>query len=174
MAKSVPPGDNNELLLLLMQMHDTISKARVLNGGFDRLEKQVDEIKEMQQKFNADFQNHVVNDERIEAKIDRLYDPEEGIYAKVNKTEVMLTNLTENVERLSDTGKLFATKLAHVEQTGEKTSVIVTSIQKVAGEDNKDLMNAVKTSKGFWRVAVFVGTALITAIGKLLWDVFVG
>lgn len=172
MAKNTPP-DQVELLLLLQQMNEKISSARVLNGGFDRLEKQVGEIRDLQAKFNADFQNHVVNDARIEEKIDRLYDPEEGIYSKVAKTEAMLTTLTDNVQRLSDADATFSDKLNKIEKTSSETSQKVEAIQKIAGEDNKDLVKAVKTSKGFWKFAIWAGTGLLAAIGKVIWDLFV-
>lgn len=173
MAKS-PSDDVSELKELLLRMENKISHAKVLNGGFDRLEKQVDEIRDLQAKFNADFQNHVQNDARIEQKIDRLYDPEEGIYVKVAKTETMLSTLTENVQRLSDADAKFMTKLGEVEKQASETSQKVTAIQKIAGEDNKELAKAVKTSKGFWKFAIWAGTGILAAIGKLLWDLFVG
>lgn len=174
MGKSVPPDDYNNLMMLLTQVNEKISQARVLNGGFDRLEKQVEDIKQMQQKFNADFENHVMNDERIESKIDRLYDPEEGIYAKVNKTEVMMTQLTENMNRLSDADAKFSTKLERVDETGRTVALKLEALQKITGEDNKDLSKAVKTSKGFWKFALWAGAGIITAVGKMLWDLFVG
>lgn len=172
MAKSTPP-EQLELLLLLQSMNEKISSARVLNGGFDRLEKQVGEIRDLQAKFNADFQNHVVNDARIEEKIDRLYDPEEGIYSKVAKTEAMLTTLTDNVQRLSDADSMFSDKLTKIEKVSSDTSQKVEAIEKITGKDHKDLVKAVETSKGFWKFTLWAGAGLLAAIGKVIWDLFV-
>jgi DNA repair exonuclease SbcCD ATPase subunit len=171
MAKT--PDDYNEVMRLLLEMNAKIGSARVLNGGFDRLEKQVEDIAKVQNKLVADFENHTVNDERIEKKIDRLYDPQEGIYIKVTKAETLLTQMNESVERLSEADKKFADQLKSVEIATETTARKMTAIEKISGEDHKELATAIKTTKGFWKFAIWIGAGLLTAVGKLLWDLFV-
>lgn len=174
MAKSIPPDSNGELLRLLVQMNEKISSARVLNGGFDRLEKQVTEIKSMQEKLSSDFQNHVQNDDRIEMKIDRLYDPEEGIYAKVNKTQVMVETLSRNVNALTEADTKFASRLQSIEDVALTAATNIKKIEKISGDDFKDLVAVVKTNKGLWKFALWAGAGTLTAIAKLLWDLFAG
>lgn len=172
MGKSIPPNNNEELFRMIVQMNEKISSAKVLNGGFDKLTKQVDEIKEMQIRLGSDFQAHVANDNRIEAKIDRLYDPEEGIYAKVNKTEMMLESLSENVKTLTEVDSKMAKDIKSIEEKSSTTANKVMNLEKISGEDNKDLVTAIKTSKLLWKFVAGAGTGILTAIGKLLWDIF--
>lgn len=152
--------DIKELMSLLQQVNQKVSSARVLNGGFDRLENQIEDIKTTQDRMNE--------------KLERLYDPEDGIYARAQKTDMMLTNMTNTMKNLSDSEQRLLDQVNKIDSTLKTTTGKVESIEKIAGEDNKDLENAVKTSKGFWKFVLWVGAALATAVGKIIWDFFVG
>lgn len=172
--KSIPPDEFGELRHILLKMEDKISSARVLNGGFDKLEKQVNEIKDMQIKLNVDFETHKVNDARIEEKIDRLYDPDQGIYAKVNKTEVMLKALAKNVDNLAQKDQELSKHINDLDDTGRTMVTKFATLEKVTGDDHSNLRSTIKLSKGFWAVLVFAVTGLAGAVGKILWDSFIG
>lgn len=166
--------ENEQIKQLLTQINQKIGSAKVLNGGFDRLAIEVSQIKEMQAKLNTDFESHKINDTRIEQKLDRLYDPEDGIYSKLHKQETMMTNLTEKVNSLAAFDKEVQDKVQKIDTRSDDTERKLKSIEKIAGEDNKELNKAVKISKGVWWFAGFAVTGLLSAIGKFLWDLFVG
>jgi outer membrane murein-binding lipoprotein Lpp len=173
MGKSADP-EIEQIKELLSQVNQKISSAKVLNGGFDRIEQEVSEIREMQAKLSADFDAHKLNDERIEGKLDRLYDPEAGIYAKVQKTETMIQVLTDKVSALATSDDKFMSRLSGVEDKADVASQKIEAIQKIAGEDNKDLQKSIRLSKGFWWFGGLALTGLLSAVGKFLWDLFVG
>lgn len=157
---SYSPDDLRELMALLQQVNQKVSSARVLNGAFDRLESQIEEIKQTQTK--------------VDEKLDRLYDHESGIYARAQKTDVALATMSEAINKLSEADKKVLEQVEKIEDTVNITVSKVDSIVKITGEDNKDLENAVKTSKGFWKFTLWAGAAFLTAVGKMIWDVFIG
>lgn len=165
--------ENAQIKELLVQINQKIGSAKVLNGGFDRLEAEVSAIKTMQAKLNGDFESHKVNDSRIEQKLDRLYDPEDGIYAKIHKSETMITTLTDKVDSLANFDQTVRVRLETIEKKTDDTDGKMKSLQKIAGEDNKDLEKSIKLSKGFWWFIGFTVTGILSAVGKFLWDLFV-
>jgi len=173
MGKPADP-EIEQIKELLIQVNNKIASAKVLNGGFDRIEEEVSEIKKMQLKLSSDFDAHKINDERIESKLDRLYDPEDGIYAKVQKTETMIQILTDKVSVLATSDEKFVSRLSDIENTTVITSQKVGDIQKITGEDNKDLQKSIKLSKGFWWIGGLALTGFLSAAVKFLWDLFVG
>jgi chromosome segregation ATPase len=159
---------------ILSQVNQKLLNAKVLNGGFDRLQEEISEIKQLQSKFNTDFEAHKLNDDRIESKLDRLYDPEVGIYSKVHKTETMIENLTTKVDNLSLTDEKIQARISATEIKANNTLEKVESIQKITGEDNKELQRSIRLSKGFWWFIGFAGVGLLSALGEFLWRLFVG
>lgn len=153
------PDSNDELMELLKQVNQKVSSARILNGAFDKLEIQIEEIKQNQNKADE--------------KLERLFDPEEGIYAKAQKTELLLSNMAVAIDKLTEFDKKVFEQVKNMEDTVKTTVSKVDSIEKISGADNKDLENAVKTSKGFWKFTLWAGAALLTAIGKMAWDLFI-
>lgn len=157
---SSSPDDLRELMEMLKQLNQKVSTARVLNGAFDRLEGQIEEIKQTQSK--------------VDEKLERLYDPETGIYARAQKTDAALASMSEAINKLSEADKKVLAQVEKMEDTVNTTATKMEAVEKITGEDNKDLENAVKTSKGFWKFTFWAGAAFLTAVGKMVWDLFVG
>lgn len=173
MAKS-SDQEIEQIKELLGQVNKKLSSARVLNGGFDKLELEVSQIKDLQTKLNSDFESHKVNDERLESKIDKLYDPETGIYAKVQKTENMISGLSDKISGLAAIDEKLQVRLSSIETKADTTQNNLEQIKKITGEDNKELRKSIRLSKGFWWFLGFTVTGLLSALGKLIWDLFVG
>lgn len=167
MAKSPDTEQMEELRVSLSQIYQKLNSSRVLNGGFDKLEEQVSEIKELQTKLNADFENHKINDDRIESKIDRLYDPEEGIYTKVAKIEIKIDQLQRTDNKTDE-------RLQSTETSAKTTADKVAAIETIAGKDNADLIKAVKFGKGFWWMVATIAGGILAAVGKFLVDMLTG
>lgn len=173
MAKS-SDADLEQIKELLSQVNSKIISAKVLNGGFDKLQEEVSQIKNLQTKLNVDFEAHKLNDERLESKIDKLYDPQDGIYAKVQKTEMMIVGLSEQISNLASMDRKFETRLETVETREDTTKTKLERIEKIAGEDNKDLEKSVSMAKNVRWFIGFAGVGLLSAIGKFLWDLLIG
>lgn len=173
MAKSDDP-ELEQIKNLLSQVNNKLVNAKVLNGGFDRMEQELHSVKQMQVKLNADFEAHKMNDERIEGKLDKLYDPEGGIYSKVQKTEAMLQNLTAKIDGLNVTDGEFKNRLGQIEDTAKIALLKTKDIEKITGKEHEDLLKSIRLSKFAWWFGGFAGVGLLSAVGKLLWDLFIG
>lgn len=169
-----PSDENSENLQEILQELKKISSAKVMNGGFDRLVGEVAQVKEMQAKLNIDFEAHKINDDRIETKLDRLYDPETGIYTQLRKTEAVVSNLNEKVSSLKMVDDKIFNKLDAVTEQSAQTAKELGDIKKITGEEHKELQKAVKLTRGAWWLGGLAITGLLSALGKLLWDLFVG
>lgn len=166
--------DFEQIKDLMQQINEKISNAKVLNGAFDKLELEVTKIKELQKKLNLEFESRKINEERMEQKIDRLYDPENGIYAKVQKTEMLLETLNNQISGLVVVDEKLQRKISSIEEKAISTEKTIEDIKKITGENHIDLIKSIKLSKGFFWVLVTVGAGLLSAVGKFLWELFIG
>jgi predicted nuclease with TOPRIM domain len=173
MAK-IPDIDAEQLKDLLVQINDRISSAKVLNGGFDRLEKEVSEIKKMQSEMKSEMASSQTNQERMENKLDRLYDPEAGIYSKVQKAEIMLVDLNQKMSKLTTEDQILQTKIEKIEEKAEIATLDLEKLKKVTGENHEDLSKSIKISKGFIWFSGITLAGFLSALGKFLWDLFSG
>lgn len=169
MAKSSDP-ESDQLKELLIQINDRISSAKVLNGGFDRLEKEVAEIKKMQTETKLEIATSQVNQERMEGKLDRLYDPEDGIYAKVQKTEMLIGTLGQKMTSLSDSDKELKSKLDLLDEKAQNVSSDIEKLKTVTGDDLEHLSKSIRISKGFIWLSGITLAGFLSALGKFLWD----
>lgn len=173
MAKTPQVYENlDEFVRLLEDIDRKLSSARVLNGGFDKLESEVNEIKKIQLRLLVDFENSKNNIERMDSKIDKIFDPTDGFYPKINKAETMLHNLNEKIALLSTTDEKFFNKISVLEKVSEQNQKELLEIKKVTGDDNEALRKSIKISSGVWWLIAMTTTGLLGAIGKLIWDSF--
>ena len=162
----------SELLSELKQIKLKINSAKVLNGGFDRLEIEVSEVKKLQNKLSADFDVHKEKVDRIENKLERLFDPEGGIYMKVQKAEMTLGNLEDKITSLISVDEKVSLRLTTAENNATGAFTKINEIQKITGDNHTNLIRSIKLSKGIWWFAGFAATGFLSALGKLLWDYF--
>ena len=156
----------------LNQITTKLSGAKVLNGGFDRLEKEVNQIKINQEKLSFESAAQKKSFERVEEKLDKIFDPEDGVYSKFVKTENMLESLNFKVNSLVTTDVQLKAQLNVVEHKTLDNSQKLFDLKKIAGEDNEDLRKSINISNGLWWLVAMAGTGLLGALGKLIWDVF--
>jgi len=149
-----------------------ISGARVLNGGFDKLEREVAHIKQNQEKLFFESEAQKKSSERVEEKLDKIFDPENGIYGKFIKTENMLESLNAKVNSLVNTDGKIETQLDAVERKTADNSKRLYELKKIAGEDNEELKKSITLSNGIWWLVAMATTGIVGAIGKLIWDIF--
>lgn len=175
MGKIIEDGEVaniSELLSELKQIKLKINSAKVLNGGFDRLEIEVSEVKKLQNKLSVDFDVHKEKVDRIENKLERLFDPEGGIYMKVQKAEMTLGNLDTKIASLISVDEKVSQRLSETEKNAINAFDKINEIQKITGDNHSNLIRSIKLSKGIWWFAGFAATGFLSAFGKLLWDYF--
>lgn len=173
MAKVSDPEKLEDLTKLLETIEKKISNAKVLNGGFDRLELEVDEIKKIQLKLLVDFENSKNNIEKMGNKMDKIFDPTDGFYPKMSRAETILESLNQKVASLSSADEKFSTKLSEIEREATNNTKDIVEIKKITGEGHETLRKSIKVSNGIWWLLVMTTTGLLGAIGKLIWDFFI-
>lgn len=159
----------------LQKMVETIAKkingSPALNGGFDRMLIIVEHIQEKQDETN----------EKISRIHDGLYEPDEGLYARVKDVE----NTTQDFSKKLDQHALVDEKLQVNlndtlkklnERTEEINKKIETTIKlkKIAGEDLEKLDQMFK-AKNIWlniwsKSAWLIGGGILAAVGKTVWE----
>lgn len=173
----MPKGSEQETLenfiKLLEQINGKISNARVLNGGFDKLEIEVNEIKRAQLKLVIDAENSKANIERMESKLDKIFDPNDGFYPKIKKTELMLESLDSKISSLASADERFSKSISELDSLARQNEKEMREIKKITGDDHENLKKSIKISSTVWWLIGFTTTGLLSAIGKLIWDYFV-
>lgn len=173
MPKNSEQESLENFVKLLEQINNKISGARVLNGGFDKLEGEVDEIKRAQLKLVIDAENSKANIERLESKLDKIFDPNDGFYPKIKKTEMMLESLDSKISSLASADERFSKNIAEIDALSKKNEKEMQEIKKITGDDYDNLKKSMKISSTVWWLIGFSATGLLSAIGKLIWDYFI-
>jgi peptidoglycan hydrolase CwlO-like protein len=148
-----------------------INGAPALNGGFDRMMVIVEHIQEKQEETTK----------KIDKIHEGLYEPDEGLYARVKAVEgsavgfaeKQIKHFTSDEKNLSDINASLKVLSDKDEELEGKAETII-RLQKIAGEDLEKLESVIKvkntwfdaSSKIFWLLA---GGAL-AAIGKTVWE----
>lgn len=157
----------------LNQIVNKLSHARVLNGGFDKLEKEIQEIKSTQVTLSLESNAQKQSSQRVEAKLDKIFDPETGLYSKFIKNEAMLESLNSKINSLVSIDKKIENQLNNVEKKTLDNSHHLIKIQKVTGEDNEQLRKSIDISKAIWWLLAMGITGIVGGVGKLIWDFFI-
>lgn len=87
------PTQNEIIIDELRDIKQTLKDAPALNGGFDKLCTTVEYVAEEQRKSS----------ENIEAIEQKLYDPEVGVFSKLQSLETSNDRHTESLSKLSTT-----------------------------------------------------------------------
>lgn len=151
---------------LLSKISKKIESSAVLNGGFDKLVLAVDHIKEKQNQQTE--------------KLDKLYDPDTGLFSRVKQLENDLQLLdknfstytetnTQNFERIEE--KL--EKIESVNKTATDALGITKRLQRIAGEDLQDLNKTIELHKRFSNIYWALIALVITGLGNLIWQIVI-
>jgi len=164
-------SDNKTLQLLVESIAHKINTSPALNGGFDKMLVIVEHIQEKQ----------VETGEKMDKIHEGLYNPDDGLYARVKMVESATENFAKihaahiqsdekSMREISNSLKKLSTTDEDLSKKAETTS----RLKKIAGEDLEKLESVIKVkstwseiwSKAMWLV---VGGAF-AAIGKAIWE----
>ena len=91
---SSEPDDMEEPVVsqrLLQNIQQKLEKSAALNGGFDKLLYKIDSIE--------NSQNIIAN--KVDKIHDAIYDPDEGLFARMSANKVEQTNAVNGIEKRS-------------------------------------------------------------------------
>jgi DNA-binding ferritin-like protein len=151
------PNSNDNSIKLLEDINQRLKESPAMNGGFTRLTADVKEIKE---------------------KIDRLYDPETGTYAKMHRislsTEQFDKDLKEHIQEDLEENKQINENLQKIEEDIKTVSKNLDSIKKLeeisGGKSLEDLNSLLKFRKNFDKLFWLLLASLVGSFGKIVWE----
>lgn len=157
----IKSANDKHLQALVESIAQKISSSTALNGGFDKMLMMVEHIQEKQSDTS----------EKVDKIHDALYNPSEGLYARIKMVEnaslqskTNHTEIKQAIEKLVESDDHLVKKI----ETTEK-------LKKIAGEDLEKLDAVIKvksawsewSGKGLWLI---IG-GVFAAFGKSIWDV---
>lgn len=162
----------------LDQLLELVRKAPAMNGGFDKLSADVDNIKEINVKVLYELKllkkSQDVHSKKFDDMYQSLYDPDSGLYQRItsaiadNKIQEKTITKTENkVEKLETSQGSIVKKVSNIE---EKHA----ALERIAGKDLQELRATISTRKNMIRAFWIFITGAIAGIAKFLWDVLSG
>lgn len=165
--KSTPPLHNEQMFEMLVSMNERINSAPALNGGFDKMLATVEVL--------------VVSQEEMKDKVNNIhtaiYDPENGLFTRVKEIE-HVKDKTQHVDKMKFDIEVIQRRDDDTKVEMQTLSKETLSTQKKMDEVEHEVKELVKfTSKVQSALKWFVftaGGALLTLIGKLLYDVLSG
>lgn len=152
-----------EVMELLELLHQKVLSSQVLNGGFDTMMLKVELIEEGQKHVGS----------RVDSIYEAIYDPQEGLFARVNEVErvkekVALTDkLEKDVVKLQQWHDVNEKTVEKTEkQTKEKDDLLNDHVKKIEDllEFKKKVNSIVK-----WSFVTLMGSAA-PILGKLIYD----
>lgn len=170
--------DNTEALHNLLEK---ISNAPALNGGFDRLSQSLEDIKETQtstslevSKVSGEVQHIKNNFGRLEEKIDRIYDPEDGLFARlavnefsVEKTEISIESMATKLDSIN----LAIEKMNSLEKETKDITERIKTLRGITGDNYEELSNTIKIKNNMSKVIWLFVAGMASGLAKILWDI---
>lgn len=168
-----------------LRLIEKLSSAPVLNGGFERLQQSISDIKETQvdlqsniAKINSELEHSSENFKRVEEKLDRIYDPENGLYARIaetenliNKNEKQIEDISKNIGTFINRADETTKKIRELEKIAEDITGKIKLLNDVGGENYEEIKSTIKIKKNFSKAMWFVITGFIGTIAKIVWDI---
>ena len=147
--------------------------------------RKVTELKDIQtatkediNKVSYEVEHFKSNFKRVEDKIDRIYDPEDGLYLRVTQVENNNENTQKSIEQLDE--KIHDINKAHsntkqemylLKKTTEDISSKMILLNNVAGENFEELHSTIKVKKNLSKMIWLFITGFFGTLAKILWDI---
>jgi hypothetical protein len=154
--------EEKEILSLLRE----IKNSPAMNGEFHELVNKVNEIKDIQGKIVSDLNSVMIKQDETKEKIGEigqaLYNPDDGIYRRIQDTKNISAGLVDEIRELSESTKSYSSRLMMVEN-------LENSLKKIGGQGLEHLDGAVRLNKNTNKVLWAFLLAAIAIIVKALW-----
>jgi len=177
MAKNDIQDSQIEYLKVL----EKISNSPALNGGFDRLSENIDDIKTTQMsmkndisKVSTEVENVKNNFGRMEEKIDRIYDPERGLFSRVADNEFSIEKNETSLENMSlklDSFNIVFGKISEIEKETREITQRIKTLRNITGENYEELSSAIKVKNNMSKIVWLFAAGLASTLAKIIWDI---
>ena len=171
--REVDTGDSRRVQSLedmIRAINDKVQKAEILNEGFGELKSNVTEIRHAQIKMEAEVKSIRAHENVLKEKVEEIneaiYDPDNGIYRRINERIAIDKQRDEKLDKAMGSINALGEVLKPLEKTEE-------DLRKIAGDDLKELQSIVRTRQVIDRMFWIMATALVGAGAKILWDLIV-
>ena len=191
---------NEDQRLIISELRDrkqTLKNAPALNGGFDKLIASIDSIKEKQEATDEvikelraerhEIRNYLsqakmkteLSDKYLE-KVDKtLFDPDNGVYARLRDTEAVVDELGQKrndalerhtIEDIKNFESLTTKldKIIEAQQPLADTSQRIVSV--AGGKDLDDLKAVIDFKRNFGKIYWLLIAAIFSSVGKVVFD----
>lgn len=160
----------------ILEIVKSIQNSPAMNGAFDKLVSSVEDIKNSQNQVASDVSlvklKQEESNKRIEELYNAIYDPDLGIYKRINDSINVGLNQEDHLKRIDDKlggidGEIINhnSRLAEVETTRE-------NLIDVAGERLENLDSTIKMNKNvnklFWAGVAAVAGFILKELGPTL------
>lgn len=154
--------DNDEnSVQLLHTIHKKLDNSPALNGGFDRLLYKIDGIEKSQVQIV----------EKVDKIHDAIYNPDDGLFARIAMTKAAHTESTNRVEKQIEDLTTWKLEAENADEDCEKEAdELQLKLQKLEASVNSiEKFQNMTTAAAKWSLAA-VGGGLITLIFKILYS----
>jgi DNA repair ATPase RecN len=161
---NIKENDDEDVVVsqkLLQSIQQKLEKSAALNGGFDRLIYKIDSIE--------NNQGMIAN--KVDKIHDAIYDPDDGLFARINNNKSAHTEQITRVEKeISDMSNWRQQLEKSTEKSSDNTEVISDRISTVeVSIQELKKFREMTVALGRWILAA-VGGGAITIIFKVLYD----
>lgn len=164
---SVDVSGLNALEQLLHEINNKLRAAEVLNGGFTEIKEKVSDISLAQIRVELELKNLQNRETSLKEKMDdinvAIYDPDHGIYHRINESITMAKIREEKLDKVSMQIDKLEAIITPIDMTDK-------SLKKIAGDNLQQIDSVVKTRKNLIRMFWIMTTALIAGALKIVWD----
>lgn len=162
----------NEILETVRQ----IKNSPAMNGGFVNLVKSVEHIKNTQSNMATDVNTVMIKQEESGNKLkelhEALYDPDIGIYKRINDSISMGISQEDHLRRLDEQSEELQDEIGGHSDRIVELETTRNNLKEVAGERLEHLDSVVKmdknTKKLFWAGVAAVGAFVLKELGPAI------
>jgi hypothetical protein len=162
---------NKDLQQMVEIIARKINNSPALNGGFDKMMVIVEHIQQKQDETN----------EKIHEIYNGLYQPDDGLYARVKSTENEAISVSKRLdqhlsadEKLQNDMNSSFKKLVEKDEEFSKKAETTIKLKKIAGDDLEKLESVIKTKNAWlniWSKIIWIlGGGILAEIGKKIWE----
>jgi predicted nucleic acid-binding Zn-ribbon protein len=154
-------NDLGNVIIKLFHRLEKIEHSPALNGGFAALESNVKALGEELKEVSLCMKSTSDDVKGLEDKLDKVYDPEKGLFPRIIKIESQLTHIEDKLDKEKEA----------LDKQIDLNS-ITKQLKTIGGSDLEKINNAIKFHETFSKVWWFVLLAFMGQIVNILVSIF--
>lgn len=165
MAKDTDDEATKKLLQIIVE-------SPFMNGGFNRIENAISDIKESQDdmkndvtRMSSEFNYTKEKIDSINKKVDVIYDPQHGLFTKVLYNEQLTKQNESHINTLN-------TELTKLKNDHREITSKIKILNDIGGDNFEEIQSTVAMKQHFTKATWLILTGFLGTLGKILWDIF--